>query len=222
MERKLLALDAAEIKFSGSKTGLFEGYASVFGGVDSYGDTIVRGAFDKVIRAGVQPKMFWNHRSWELPIGKWTTLTEDDKGLKVSGEFTTGSPQAAAVEAAVKHGTVDGLSIGFRIGKDDYEVTDKGRLIKSVSELVEVSVVTFPADSAARVDMESVKFALDGVESLADMERFLRDAGGFSKAVATALVSKARSIARSESGAGDTAKAAAELRQMFESFRINH
>jgi uncharacterized protein len=220
MERKLLALDAAEIKFSGTKAGTFEGYASVFGGVDSYGDTIVRGAFDKVIKAGARPKMFWNHRSWELPIGKWTTLAEDDKGLLVAGEFTAGLPNADAVKAAVQHGTVDGLSIGFRMAGDDYEATDKGRLIKNVSELVEVSVVTFPADSSARVDMESVKSALEGVETLADMERFLRDAGGFSKSVATALVSKARSIARSESGAEDTAKTAAELRQMFQSFRI--
>jgi HK97 family phage prohead protease len=221
MERKLLALDATEIKFSGSKAGVFEGYASVFGGVDSYGDTIVRGAFQNVLKAGKNPKMFWNHRSWELPVGKWTKMEEDDRGLKVAGEFTPGSPQAEAVKAAVEHGTVDGLSIGFRMSGDDYEITDKGRLIKNVSELVEVSVVTFPADSAARVDMESVKSALEGVETLADFERFLRDAGGFSKSVATALVSKARTIARSESGAEDAAKAAAELRQMFQSFRLN-
>lgn len=219
MERKLLAFDAAEIKFSGNKTGVFEGYASVFGGVDSYGDTIVRGAFAKAIQSKA-PKMFFNHKVWELPIGKWMHVSEDDKGLKVSGEFTPGNARAAEVESAVKHGTVDGLSIGFRMGPEDYDMTEKGRIIKNVSELVEVSIVTFPADSAARVDMDSVKSALEGVESLADMERFLRDAGGFSKSVATALVSKARSIARSDSGAEEAAKQAEEIRKMFASFRV--
>lgn len=220
MERKLLALDATEIRFSGSKAGTFEGYASVFGGVDSYGDTIVRGAFANAIK-GKTPKMFFNHRSFELPVGKWTSVTEDSKGLLVSGELTPGLPNAQAVKAAMEHGTIDGLSIGFRMTPEDYDMTDKGRVIKNISELVEVSVVTFPADSAARVDMESVKSAIEGVESLADFERFLRDAGGFSKSVATALVSKARSIARSESGAEDAVKAAAEVRHMLQTFRIN-
>jgi len=219
MERKLLALDATEIRFSGGKARTFEGYASVFGGVDSYGDTIVRGAFAKAIK-GKTPKMFFNHRSWELPIGKWPVMQEDEKGLFVAGEFTEGLPQSEAVLAAVKHGTIDGLSIGFRMNAGDFENTEKGRIIKNISELVEVSVVTFPADSAARVDMDSVKSALEGVESLADFERFLRDAGGFSKSVATALVSKARSIARSESGAEDAAKQAAEVRRMLQSFKI--
>jgi len=220
MERKLLAIDAAEIKFSGSKAGTFEGYASVFGGVDSYGDTIVRGAFAKALK-GRTPKMFFNHRSWELPVGKWTMMQEDEKGLHVAGEFTKGSPRADEVRAAMEHGTTDGLSIGFRMSPGDWENTEKGRVIKNVSELVEVSIVTFPADSAARIDMDSVKSALEGVETLADFERFLRDAGGFSKSVATALVSKARSIARSESGAEDAAKQAEELRKMFQSFRIS-
>lgn len=219
MERKLLALDATEIKFSGSKAGTFEGYASVFGGVDSYGDTIVRGAFAKAIK-GKTPKMFFNHRSWELPVGKWTMMQEDEKGLHVAGEFTKGSPRADEVRAAMEHGTTDGLSIGFRMNAGDWENTEKGRVIKNVSDLVEVSIVTFPADSAARIDMDSVKSALEGVESLADFERFLRDAGGFSKSVATALVSKARSIARSESGAEEAAKQAEELRKLFASFRV--
>lgn len=219
MERKLLALDATEIKFSGSKAGTFEGYASVFGGVDSYGDTIVRGAFAKAIK-GKTPKMFFNHRSWELPVGKWTMMQEDEKGLHVAGEFTKGSPRADEVRAAMEHGTTDGLSIGFRMNAGDWENTEKVRVIKNVSDLVEVSIVTFPADSAARIDMDSVKSALEGVESLADFERFLRDAGGFSKSVATALVSKARSIARSESGAEEAAKQAEELRKLFASFRV--
>lgn len=219
MERKLLALDATEIKFSCSKAGTFEGYASVFGGVDSYGDTIVRGAFAKAIK-GKTPKMFFNHRSWELPVGKWTMMQEDGKGLHVAGEFTKGSPRADEVRAAMEHGTTDGLSIGFRMNAGDWENTEKGRVIKNVSDLVEVSIVTFPADSAARIDMDSVKSALEGVESLADFERFLRDAGGFSKSVATALVSKARSIARSESGAEEAAKQAEELRKLFASFRV--
>jgi len=74
------------------------------------------------------------------------------------------------------------------------------RVIKNVSDLAEVSVVTFPADYAARVNLDSVKSALDGIESIKDFEDFLREAGGFSKSLATATASRAKRIfARSES-----------------------
>ena len=53
-------------------------------------------------------------------------------------------------------------------------------------KLVEVSPVVFPADSAARIDLGSVKSAeleesIGELETIRDFERFLRDAGGLSK-----------------------------------------
>jgi HK97 family phage prohead protease len=181
----------------------FSGYASTFNGVDSYGDTILPSAYDSVIKSisdgsMPMPKMFINHKSWDLPIGKWTSLSKDEHGLKAEGELTLGNPQSQAVKASLEHGTIDGLSIGFRLNPDDVEMTEqddqKIRVIKNIADLVEVSVVTFPADAEARVDLSSVKSALEMINDIRDFENFLRDAGGFSKSLAKATASHAKRI----------------------------
>lgn len=194
--RKTLSLDAVELKLEG-ETGTFAGYASVFGGVDSYGDTILKGAFEETLRQR-QPKMFFDHE-WGMPIGKWLTAKEDDKGLFVEGELTPGIGLAADVRAAMKHGTLDGLSIGGYIKAGDYEETDNGRVIRRWANLMEISPVVFPADGGARVDLESVKHgdlseAISELQTIRDFERFLRDAGGLSKGAAVALVARAKLI----------------------------
>ena len=49
--------------------GFFAGYASKFGGVDSYRHTIDRHAYDKII-TGPMPKLFFNHMTWsDVPVG---------------------------------------------------------------------------------------------------------------------------------------------------------
>lgn len=203
MMRKNLVLDNVGLKFAKGDTGAFSGYASVFGGVDSYRDTIMPGAYKSVIeriQAGSarMPKMFINHKSYELPVGKWLSMEEDDKGLFMFGELTPGMDEAKTVKAAMQHGTIDGLSIGYGLNRDDVEMVEKEdgmvRVIKNVSELYEISIVTYPADDAARVDLSSVKSALDQVESIKDFEDFLREAGGFSKSLATATASRAKRL----------------------------
>lgn len=142
---KGIPLTGVELKFDeGGRR--FKGYASTFNGNDSYNDTILPGAYTKTLSEHGMPKMFWGH-DWDIPIGKWLSAVEDEKGLLVEGEFTPGNAQAEAVMSAMKHGTVDGLSIGFRLAEGDYESKkDGGRIIKNVSKLYEISVVnkTFP------------------------------------------------------------------------------
>ena len=196
--KKTLSLSDCQIKLDGD-SGKFAGYASVFGGVDSYGDTILRGAFESTLRNNGKPKMFYGHQ-WDIPIGKWIKAKEDEHGLYVEGELTPGLSKAADVHAALKHGTLDGLSIGGYLKKGDWEDgADGGRIIRKWSSLVEVSPVVFPADSAARIDLGSVKSAeleesIGELETIRDFERFLRDAGGLSKGLAEALVSRAKLI----------------------------
>jgi HK97 family phage prohead protease len=217
MEHKTLSLSDCDIKLEGD-SGRFVGYASVFGGVDSYKDTIVKGAYEYTLRKNGKPKMFVQHDSAGLPVGKWISAKEDDHGLLVEGEFTPGMVKADEARAALKHGTVDGLSIGYMLGKNDFEdMADGGRLIKRVSKLVEVSIVTFPADSAARVDLSSVKSEeIEQLETIRDFERFLRDAGGLSKGLTEALVSRARIVfARGEPGDEIDAKAQEHINRIL-------
>jgi hypothetical protein len=131
-------------------------------------------------------------------VGKWLGLAEDSKGLLMEGELTPGNPQAAVVKAGMQHETIDGLSIGYALRNSDFDMVETDgkeiRVIKNISELYEVSIVTYPADDAARVDLSSVKSALDSIETIKDLEDFLREAGGFSKSLATATASRAKRL----------------------------
>lgn len=189
MEFKTLMLDAVQLKLDGERT--FEGYASTFNGVDAVGDTVLPGAFAQTLQARQRPvAMRWNH--FGPVIGKWLSLSEDDHGLRVRGELTPRHSVAEDVYASLRHGSVNGLSIGYRIPAGGSQKEGRVRQLKRV-ELVEVSVVEEPADLRARV--ADVKSCLDDVVSLADVEDLLREAAGFSRSEATALVSRVKSLA---------------------------
>ncbi len=196
MELKSLGLEAVQFKFDEAREGFFSGYASKFNGVDSYGDTILPGAYAKTLTSRQRPiQMRWNH--FGPVIGKWTKAVEDDVGLYVEGELTPGHSVASDARALMKHGAVDGLSIGFRLPADGSEMVGERRHLKRI-DLVEISVVEEPADLAARIG--NVKSFLDEAESLKEIESLLRDAAGFTRADACALVSRIKSLSRGERG----------------------
>lgn len=219
MEYKNIGLDEAQIKFLPDNPKSFSGYASVFNGVDAGGDTILKGAYSEILKVNREVKMYYNH-GWqrkELPIGKMY-LSEDEYGLKVDGaEFTTGIELADNVMKAVQHKTVDGLSIGFRIASGGYSIKGNNRIISKIGELKEVSIVDFPMDSNARID--EIKSMIIEAKSLKEIENLLRDAGGFSRNDATALVSRIKSMYQSDSDA--ELKRLEEVKQIFDSFKIS-
>ncbi len=182
------------------------GYASVFGGVDSYGDTIHQGAFAEALKKYGTPKMFFNHETQDIPIGKWLSVEEDEKGLKVVGEIGTANPNSENILKAIQEGVVDGLSIGFFLDRDGYEYKDdQGRDITKVARLYEISVVTFPADNSARiaeVRCEEIKDQLKEVKTERDLEHVLRDLG-LSKSLAQALWAKAKDVINAQRDSED-------------------
>lgn len=193
MEFKNLSVDAVEFKFDADKPGVFSGYASVFGGVDSYGDTIMPGAYKDTIAERKRPiQMRWNH--YGDVIGKWTVLREDEKGLYVEGELTPNHSKANDVYALIKHGAVTGMSIGYRPVKA-IENEKGGKDLHQI-DLIEISVVESPADIDAQIG--NVKSIIQEANSLKEIERLLRDAGGFSRADATALVSRIKALSHGE------------------------
>lgn len=199
METKSLSLDAVQVKFDDEGKGVFEGYASVFGGVDTYGDTIMPGAYKDTIKNRERPiQLRWNH--WGPVIGKWLDIREDDKGLWVKGELTPGHSVAEDAYALLKHGAVNGMSIGYRV-KEAVDYPEEGRRELKQIDLVEISIVESPADNAARV--AGVKSAINDAESLKEIESILRDAGGFSRADATALVARIKALTHGERDANE-------------------
>ena len=195
--RKTLSLTDVQLEIT-EERGIFRGYASKWGGVDSYGDTILKGAFTETLIKNGTPKMLFNHE-WTMPIGKWAKIVEDDIGLYVEGELTPDVSLSEDVFAALKHGTIDGLSVGGTLKSGDYVKSDAGgRIISKWSNLMEISPVVFPADSAARIDLNSVKnidfeSLLPECKTERDIEKLLRDSG-LGKWESMAIVSRVKAI----------------------------
>lgn len=146
---------ACEFKFASDEQapGTIEGYASVYGIMDRGGDIVMPGAFKKTLAQWKKdkslPPMLWQHDAG-APIGVWTDLIEDDKGLKVTGELILDIPDGAAAYARLKKGAVRGLSIGYRSMDDEIDRSTGARRLKQV-ELWEISLVTIPMLKEAQV-----------------------------------------------------------------------
>ena len=174
VEAKFIALDLKSV----DSDGVFEGYASVFDREDLGRDVMVRGAFRDSLAArgagGV--RMLFQHDPAQ-PIGVWTELAEDAKGLFARGRLTSEVARSREVMALMKAGAIDGLSIGFRALKSKRDAKSGVRRIEKV-DLWEISVVTFPMLPDARIAKGKVRAFASGVPSERDFERWLtRDAG---------------------------------------------
>lgn len=201
----------------------FEGYGSVWDRVDTYGDTVIKGAFTESLKARM-PMMFFGHNPGRVP-GKWITAKEDDKGLFLKGQLTPNHSEAADLEASLRHQSLTGLSIGgYTVKAEWIEEESKivGRKILSF-DLYEVSPVSMPAENEARIDGQSIKSMLDECTTLAEMEDLLREVAGCSKSTATAFIARMRRIARGEpEGEVATAKAESDLLTAMRGFDLSN
>lgn len=192
MELKSLAL---EVKTVG-EDGVFEGYAAVFGNVDAWNDIVMAGAFKASLKEHkgkkTMPALLWQHDA-KQPLGVWLSMAEDAHGLLVKGQLLRNDVQKAAeAYALLKAGAISGMSIGY-IARD-YSIDEKSwvRTLKKV-DLVEASLVTFPANEEARVT--GVKAA--DIKTIREFEAALRDVMGFSASEAKRIAShgfKAREV----------------------------
>lgn len=185
-----------------SSNGIVEGYGSVFNVRDSYDDVIVKGAFMATIADhkanNTMPSLLWQHRQ-EEPIGVWTDFAEDDKGLYLKGQLATDVRKGQEAYSLLKMGAISGMSIGFVSKEWSYEKDSDIRTLTQI-DLWEVSLVTFPANSKARIT--NVK-SIEDVFAPKDAEKILRDAG-FSKSDATAFVSRVMRLGDSRSDSVDS------------------
>jgi HK97 family phage prohead protease len=169
--------------------GTFSGYASVFGNEDTYGEIVAPGAFSESLAAltaaGDPLPVLWQHNASQ-PIGGSDMLVEDNRGLKTEGFLLIDEiPQAKAAHTLMKRRIVKGLSIGYYVRDSSYDEKTGIRTLKAL-DLVEYSIVTFPANELATVD--NVKAAAK-LKTIREFESFLRDVGGFSAQQAKAIAS---------------------------------
>jgi uncharacterized protein len=117
--------------------------------VGGYTESFTSGAF-----AGTDPAtipLLAQHDRERLPIGVGVSLTDTPTGL--DGEFKVSKTQAGDdVLELIRDGAVSGLSIGFLPVPDgDRWSADRTRVERTRAQLVEVSVVAWPAYDGARI-----------------------------------------------------------------------
>jgi len=165
LEHKFIALNDSVTVENGIE---ISGYASLFGKADQGGDVVETGAYaaslDKIAGKGGSVKMLWQHDP-QQPIGVWDEVREDGNGLWVKGRILRDVEKGREAAALIEAGAIDGLSIGYRTLRSTKN--DKGGRLLSELELWEVSLVTFPMLTDARVGAKGDDPAADALRELA-------------------------------------------------------
>jgi len=175
-----------ELKSVGDDTYSFEGYAAVFGSVDSYGDIIMPGAFKRTLDHKTKSKnpvypVCWNHDLIN-PIGfaPAVNMREDANGLFVKGTIIAKTTEVKQKYALMKEGAVSGMSFRFDAIRsepsDPYKGEVKGcRRKLHELKLYEVTITGNPANEDAQV--LSVKTAMDLTNLVLDMSSVIESMG---------------------------------------------
>lgn len=143
------------------------GYAAVYDSLSEdlggFYEVIEQGAFDEVMRDKPDVRALSQHDTMQI-LGRTTagtlTLDADKRGLKMDVSLPD-TTYARDLFESVRRGDISGASFGFRVGFDDYifdwdadDLDGPVRRIHTIRELIEVSIVTFPAYPDTEVSAE--------------------------------------------------------------------
>ena len=128
------------------------------------------GWFDEIIEAGAltftdlkDVRFLVNHDTRGIPLARsrrnngnsTMTLTVDEAGLGIDVQLDTeNNSEARALYSAVQRGDISGMSFMFSVGDEEWEDLDTDhptRRIRTISSVVEVSAVTFPAYESTEI-----------------------------------------------------------------------
>lgn len=162
-----------EVKAEGEDAGRFTGRASVYGVVDSYNDVVMPGCFADFLAAnGPRIKVLSQHDpSNAIGIAE---LSDTDTALLANGQLVLDLASARDEYIRLKNGLIDGISIGYDVapGGASFDADGIRRLHKL--NLWEISLVTFPANTFARVT--DVKHGVKFVSNLQTAMQYLATA----------------------------------------------
>ena len=159
---KFKALSNVNIKAEGDDFTI-EGYASVFGTIDSDNDIVEKGAFLKTIQEmGGRIALCYQHSLYN-PIGKITKLEEDNYGLKFEARISDAEP---GIKQKIKEGILKEFSIGYSVIKYDTDNVQNQRPINRLKELKlwEISLVTLAANQYATLQAMKSAFGIESIE----------------------------------------------------------
>ena len=147
------------------------------------------GFFDEIIESGAldnadltDVRFLVNHDISRIPLARsrrnngnstmLLTVDADGMGIRVDLD-TENNAEARALYSAVERGDISGMSFMFGVKDEEWDNLESEhptRRIKSISTVVEVSAVTFPAYNATTINARS-KEALDNARSALDSAR---------------------------------------------------
>ena len=139
-----------------------------------YDEIIEQGALDLTDLKDV--RFLVNHNTDMIPLARSRNnndnstmqMTVDQDGMMIRTNLDTeNNSDAKALYSAVARGDISGMSFMFSVDKDswdDVNTEHPTRHIRSISRVMEVSAVTFPAYSQTSIQARGLSDALDGAK----------------------------------------------------------
>lgn len=161
------------------KSGTFTCYGNTKHNKDHAGDRAMDGCYTKSIAnhkaKGTMPKMLWSHNPSLLPVGSYSKMEEDAKGLKMTGKLSA-TTMGKDIKILADDNALDSFSIGYREIEAKYN-GDTGTNDLYELDIKEVSWVNFACDENSM--LESMKSNLDDGEmpTKRELQNFLRKNG---------------------------------------------
>lgn len=162
-ERRSARKSAPEFRAADDGPGIAEGHAARFGAVATIGDwfreTIAPGAFTKTLQEA-DVMGLWQHDPHQV-LGRSSSgtleLEQDDEGLRYVIQLPNTTLGRDTAEL-LSRGDVKSSSFAFRTIRQRWEFADDGldlRIIEE-AELIDVSIVTWPAYAEAEAGLRSL------------------------------------------------------------------
>lgn len=130
-----------------------EGWAST-PDLDRYNEITDPQAFKGSLKTYLKnPVLFFGHESWNLPIGKVLSAKIKDGGLWVKAKISEGEDK---VWGLIKEEILQTFSFGYRLLKSEKDEKSGILTIRDL-ELLEISVVSIPANPAAMIELAKSK-----------------------------------------------------------------
>ena len=172
MQYKTFSIYSKDVNYDGESRTI-SGYASVFGNKDKAGDILIKGCFSKSIQdrgpesaANDKIIMLWMH-DMEEPIGRFTVLNEDDKGLYFEAVIDD-VPRGNQTIKQLESGTLNQFSIGYQYVHEKcmYDAEKDAYIVKEVY-LYEISVVSIGCNGETEyLGLKSIEDAEKAYEKL--------------------------------------------------------
>jgi uncharacterized protein len=127
----------------------------------TFTETISPRAATSSLQRGDDVRLLVNHDQNSLPLARVSsgtlTLTDTPAALRFVAQLDPANPHAAAVLSAVGRGDVSQMSFGFivGVGNDSWSPDYTQRTISGFEEIMEVSIVNWPANPATSVSLAS-------------------------------------------------------------------